>query len=232
MLRGAGWYLGGLLLLALVAFWPSYLSTFPAADAYTHAHAGLMTLWFGYLLGQPLLIRRGLRRQHRLLGRTSFALVPLIVAVSLLLAHARFGVLDEATLRAEGHFLFLPLAGAWLFLATWLLGVVHRRDTPQHSRYMLCTALPLIDPVVARLLFFYAPELPHLLLYSLAGYGVTDAILLALMLREPAGTPGRRAFTVLLALYVATHLLWFTFGQSGPWLSFVYWFRGLGMGPG
>jgi hypothetical protein len=224
------WWFAGLLALALVAFWPSYLSTFPAGDFHVHTHASLMLLWFGFLFAQPLLIRRGRRDLHRLLGRVSYLLVPLIAAQSVLLAHARFRVLDESTLAAEGHFLFLPLSAAFLFLAVWLFGIQNRRRMPLHARYMLCTALPLIDPVVARLLFFYAPPLPHPLLYTVIGYGITDAILLALLLREKRGSAERRVFGILLALFAGTHLVWFTFGQTAAWLAFAHWFSGLRLG--
>ena len=228
MVRGATGFLVLLLGLAVVAFWPSYLATFPAGDAHVHTHAALMLLWFGLLFVQPMLVRSGRLDLHRTLGRLSCVLVPLIALQSLLLAHARIQLLDDAVMQAEGHFLFLPLAGAWLFLAAWALGVAHRRRTPMHARFMLGTALALIDPVVARLLFFFAPPLPHLLLYSAIGYGLTDALLLVLLLRERPGSPARRAYALLLAVFGVTHLLWFTLGQTPAWLAFAYAFRGLG----
>lgn len=225
--RGVVLALGVLLALALLAFWPPYLAKLPAGDFHVHVHAGLMLAWFGFLFAQPQLIRHGRRDLHRLLGRVSYLLVPVITLQSILLAHARFRVLDDATLQADGHFLFLPLSAAALFLLVWMLGVANRRRMTVHARYMLCTAVPLIDPVVARLLFFHVPPLPHPLLYTVIGYGITDAILLLLLLREKPGSAERHAFAVLLALFAGTHLIWFSVGQTAGWLAFARWFSAL-----
>ncbi|MBP9824041.1 MAG: hypothetical protein KBF21_07455, partial [Thermoanaerobaculia bacterium] len=60
MPRSIALFTFALLLLALVAFWPMYLSKdWAAIDRYTHAHALFGTMWMLVLIFQPVLILRG-----------------------------------------------------------------------------------------------------------------------------------------------------------------------------
>ena len=70
----SGPYFAGLLLLAFVAYWPSYFSRVLSADQYTHLHASLAVLWILMLAAQPTLIRMKRLALHRLLGAFSYAL--------------------------------------------------------------------------------------------------------------------------------------------------------------
>ena len=54
-----GTYFAALLIVALVAFWPTYLSLgFGASSTFTHCHALTATLWMMLLIAQPVAIRR------------------------------------------------------------------------------------------------------------------------------------------------------------------------------
>ncbi len=227
MFRTSGYFFAGLFGAALVAFWPSYLSKLPAGDVYVHLHAVLMTLWCGLLIAQPLLIRGGRRPLHRALGRASYALVPPIVVASLLLANSRLRALDEEAFAREGRFVYLPLAAIALFLASYVLAMVYRRRPALHARYMIATGLTLIDPVVARLLFFYFPPLSHDLHYQAIGYGLTLLVLALLIWRERGERAGRAAFPVAFALFALVYGLWFTLGQTPLWQAAASWYRGL-----
>jgi hypothetical protein len=228
LLLDSGWYFLALLLAALAAFWPKYVSQPPGSiDAYTHAHALAMTLWCGLLIAQPFLIKAGRRTLHRSLGATSYALVPCLVVSSLLLANSRFRAMDDATFATEAPSLYLPLSGIALFALTYALAIVYRRTPAVHARFMSGTALTMVDPVVGRLLFFYLPPLPHFLLYQAVTLGATDVLLAGLALQD-RGTPQVRwVFPLLLALFAAMHLLWFTLAQSALWRPIATWFRSL-----
>jgi hypothetical protein len=63
-------YFCGLLLLALIAFWPTYVSRPFTADTHTHLHALTATLWMLMLVAQPLAIRTKRLTLHRRLGRS------------------------------------------------------------------------------------------------------------------------------------------------------------------
>lgn len=216
-----------LLLLAVLAFWPRYLSLLGSSiDPYTHLHATFATLWCLLLISQPVLARRN-RRLHRRLGALSYVIAPCFVAASLLLAHSRFRAMDEATFHQEAPSLFLPLSAVILFSASYVLAIRHRHTMALHARCMIATGLPMIDPVLGRILFYFGPPLPHPLHYQLVTFALTDALLLALVLRPPLAPSLRRAFLVPASLFPVFHIAWFTIAQRPEWLPFAAWFRRL-----
>ena len=68
--------------------------------------------------------------------------------------------MSEEAFAKEGIYAYLPLAVALLFAVACASGYRWRRSTAVHSRFMLTTALLLVDPVLARIMFFYMPPLP------------------------------------------------------------------------
>lgn len=228
LFRSSSYWFLALFGVALIAFWPMYLSKLPAADRYTHFHAAVMTPWLALLIVQPYLIRSGRREVHRALGAASYLLVPLIVVASLLLTNFRARAMDEATFRAEGAFFYLPLSAIAMFVIAYALAIAWRRRPALHARFMICTGLTLIDPVVARILFFNFPPLPEPRLYQLAGFGLTDLVLLTLIVRERGQRSGRAAFPLMLAVFAGFHLYFcIAVGRSDGWLAAVRWFRSL-----
>ncbi len=85
-----GPYFAGFLLLALVAFWPTYLSVAPGtSSAYTHLHAVTATMWMVLLIVQPLAIRAKRLALHRTVGQVSYVVAAGVLGTILLLAHSR-----------------------------------------------------------------------------------------------------------------------------------------------
>jgi hypothetical protein len=109
------------------------------------------------LVVQPVLIIFGCRLAHRMAGRTSLVVAGGFVLSGLLLTHFRASRMTEAAFAKEGMYIYLPLAVAVLFAAACVLGFRWRKSAPVHARFMLSTALLLIDPVLARIMFFYLP---------------------------------------------------------------------------
>lgn len=220
------------LLLALggLAFRPAYLSR-PAADVdrYTHAHALLGALWLGLLIAQSVLA--GTRRlgAHRILGRLSLLAAPAFVLSSVLLAHQRFSRMDEATFAREGYTLYLPLSAALLFALAFSLAYVHRRTAALHGRFVFCTLLLLVDPVLGRVLAFHVLTLPQFWHYQVLTFGVEIAAVVALDLTLPPRRNLRASFRPFAAAYVAVLLLWFVFPRSTTWMTFGSWFRRLAL---
>jgi hypothetical protein len=141
-------YFIGLLLVAVVAFWPSYLSTLSTASGYTHLHAVTAATWMLMLVVQPLAIRNRQLGWHRALGRASYAVAPLVVISMVLLAHSKMPNAPASELPG----FYVPLSLAGLFALSYVLAIINRRTIALHARFMVCTALTLIDPVGVRLL--------------------------------------------------------------------------------
>ena len=225
-LYNSGWWFAAFLAVAIFAFWPSYFGKLPkTGDVYTHLHSVLMTVWFGLLIVQPFLIRANKRHIHRILGNSSYVLVPAIAMSWALLVNFRARSLSDEVFERDGKFFYLPLIASLLFLAAWGMGIVRRRITALHARYMVCTAFTLVDPVVARILGFRFPPLENPLAYQWIGYGLTE-LLIAILYFVDRG-PHRKAFLHMFAVFAAGHLFWFTGAQTDWWLEIVRWYRSL-----
>jgi len=219
---------GLLLVLALGAFWPMYLSKpFAALDRYTHAHAAMGLAWMLLLVAQPLAIRRGRAALHRALGRVAVLVAPAFVISGVLLAHYRFAAMDEQTLLKEAFFLYLPLHTAVLFALAAGLGFHYRRATALHARFMGATALLLVDPVIVRLLVFYLPALPGQTTYQFITFGLADVAFVALVVWFRPKALDARPLWLFFGAMLLAHALWFTFAPTPGWLAFARWFRAL-----
>jgi len=218
-----------LLALAPLAFWPAYLSKLGMADASTHAHALLGSCWLLLLVAQPLLIQASLRRPHRLLGRVGVVLGAAFFVSGLLIAQRSVARMSSEQFAREGGFVYLPLAMAAIFGTALVLALRWRHAAPVHGRFMAATALALLDPLLARLLFFYAPPLPAEALYQLPAFGLTLVALWAMLRSLPTPAPGRSAFAGFAAGAALLLLGFFVVPSTSAWLAFASWFRGLAL---
>src|SRR5262245_33251846 len=215
-------YFIGLFLLALVAFWPSYLSTLRSASMYTHFHAVTAATWTVMLVIQPLAIRNRQLGLHRVLGRASYAVAPLVVVSMVLLAHSKTREVPPADLSG----FYVPLSLAGLFGLSYALAIAYRRTTALHARFMVCTALTLIDPVVVRLLN-WAYATPSFR-YQWITFALTDLVFLALIWRERHTRVARSVFPAMLVIFASAQLvLLLNLYEVAPWQVFMRWFAAL-----
>jgi hypothetical protein len=213
--------------LVVAAFWPRYFSRpFSATDAYTHFHALTGSLWLVLLIAQPLSIHYRRHALHRTLGRCSYILAPMFVAAGVLLSHYRLASMSDATFVSEGYSHYLPFYGSVAFTAAYVLGLRYRHVPKAHSRFMLLTAVPLVDPVVGRVLFFYFLPLPEPWLYQAVTFTLATVAAGLLVFSYRAQPAPRRALVAYFTLLVALELGWFSLALTAPWLYFVAWFRG------
>lgn len=221
--------LAALAMLVMVpfAFWPGYWSKLGAVDGYTHAHAALGTCWLLLLVVQPLLIRASFRWWHRRLGRIGVVVGILFFLSGVITAHRSLIRMSAEQFNAEGRYVYLPLAMTVIFGAALILAVAWRHVAPTHGRFMAATALPLLDPLFARLLFFYAPPLPAEAHYQVPAFGLSIAVLTAMVRSLPVNAVGRQSL-LNFAIGVAAVLVgYFFIPQTTPWLAFTAWFRAL-----
>jgi hypothetical protein len=153
-----------LLPLAMAAgFWIPYFSEFPRFDpaitTAVHVHAALLFAWIALLVIQPLAIRRGAFRLHRLVGRASYLLMPLIVVFAAIMIrkeyfeHLASGMSPGAAWKSE----YLSAIQLLILACTYLLAIVAilKRDAAAHMRYMICIALILLPAGLARTLGYW-----------------------------------------------------------------------------
>ncbi|MGH8131525.1 MAG: hypothetical protein ACRES3_11790 [Steroidobacteraceae bacterium] len=223
--RSTPWFML-MLVVALVAFWPSYLSRVPDYAAYTHAHAVSATIWILLLIAQPLAIRKRRKTLHRTTGQASYFIAPLVVTSIVLLAHNRIQRLEGEAYAIQTYILYLQISLAVLFSLSYALAILNRRSMPVHSRFMICTAMTLIDPITIRLMFWWNPA-PGLN-YNWVTFGFTDLVFLALIWLDRDARSGRWVFPTMLAVFMLAQLPVF-FGLTGApiWQAFAVWFTEL-----
>ena len=223
MHQRAVFYFLGLLLLAAAGFWPTYLAA-PRVegDWHVHLHGVAMFAWMGLLIAQAWLVRTRRLSAHRALGPVSYGLVPVIVASTLLLAHYRMRQGLSAELL---YFFYVQLSLLAVFVACYALAIANRRQPAIHARYMVCAALTLIDPIVARILAFsVGTGFPAM---QIATYAAVDAILLALIAADLRRRQQARVYPAMLAVFLATQLPTFFLYRTGAWRTFVECFAAL-----
>lgn len=219
------WFFG-FLLMATVAFWPSYLSRMGASSAYTHLHAFTATLWILLLIAQPNAIRNRNLAWHRILGQVSYGLVPLLVLSVVLLAHSRISGLEGDAFVGQSYALYLRLSLAALFGLCYGLAIVTRRAMALHARFMVCTAFALIDPVVVRLMLWAGPAPAWN--YQWLTFALTDLVILAVIWMERGTRNGRWVFPAMLSLFLLSQLpALFGFTGTALWQSFARWYAAL-----
>ena len=219
-------YFAGFLLLAFVAFWPTYLSKPTASSGYIHFHAATATAWMLLLIVQSWAIGSRRVALHRASGKASYGLAPLVVASVLLLAHDRIRTIEPEAYPIQTYILYLQLSLVALFAASYALAIWNRRSVALHSRFMVCTALTLIDPVLIRIMFWIDPT-PEWN-YQWLTFGITDLVLLILIWLERNNRAGRLVFPIMLAVFVAAQLPALLGWTDGPaWQAVARWFASI-----
>jgi hypothetical protein len=209
-------------------FWPSYYAhpwqALPATRY--HIHGAAMTAWLLMLLAQAYLIRSNRRALHRQLGKASYLLAPLMVAMFVVMVKGSAtmqGLIDTHQDRLLQAFLFYSLGKVVLFACFYVLAMLNRHAPAAHARYMACTLLPLYAEGTDRLI---APR--YGLLATSWGWFAGDLVLLALAIWD--WRSGRRfgPFTVALAVMIVYHALLFATPLGLPgWAAFTDWFVSL-----
>ena len=220
-------FFAALLVIAVPAFWPTYFAPgFGASGGYVHLHAVSATLWMLMLISQPLLIRRYQFDLHRKLGTVSYVLAPLVVISMLLLANYRVRNVSAENYQVQTYVLFLQFSLAALFATSYGLAIWFRKQTDIHARFMVCTALTLIDPIFARLFFTIHPD--SVIYHQWFTYGLTDIVFIVLIWFDRKNVAARSVFLTMLALFLALQipaLLWLT--EWNVWQAFARWFQSL-----
>ncbi len=216
--KNLGYFFLILLGLVFLGFFKTYFGLFPGFNAETtpvvHFHFFVQFLWVGILITQPLLIRGEKFKIHRLIGKLTYVLVPLIV-VSIILMWQK-GITDTATENSPANYLryllksnFHSLCDTLLLITFYSLAIFNKQTTKVHMRYMIAIALLYIDPALSRLSSYW---------FNVSGSNsdliailFTDLILLGLILYDIKHDRFYKPYLVALSLFLIYHLSYFIF---------------------
>ena len=153
--------IGAILLIVVVqiGFYKTYLQFFPQFEGFRyvqHFHGALMMGWLIMLLVQPILILAGKFEVHRLLGRASYLLAPLVLVSMYWISQFRYkGILESSGQTAAVAHLALNFPNIVFFAVLYLLAIFYKHRTELHMRFMVSTVFVLVGPGLARALIGY-----------------------------------------------------------------------------
>jgi hypothetical protein len=195
-----------------------------------------MTLWIAMLITQPFLIKYKKFHLHRMVGKISYVLVPLVLLSGfLMLRRSYYLLIDDLQLKAAqrlnqlNEHQILQYAASnvaiVIFYLSWFalfysLAINNKRRSATHARYMLATALPLLGPTVDRIVFFYF-KLPSYLPYELPSFLIIDIVLAILLWLDYKNKRPTKTLWTCLLIYVIGQVLYFIIPQTGWWQNFV-----------
>ena len=217
--RNIGYVLLVLPLIVIAGFWIPYFSEIPKFEpsitTAVHVHALLLFAWVALLVIQPLAIRSGSFSIHRMLGKASYFLMPLVLIFAIAMLRKEFqehlasGMNVVAARSAE----YLSSSQLVLFAAFYGLAVarIQKRDVAGHMRYMICIALVLLPAGLARMLGYWfnvSQGSSHTV--SLA---VIDLWLVFLIIFDRRRRLSAHPYAVALAAYFVVEAGWFALGR-------------------
>lgn len=213
-------------LFAVWGFWPTYFAQVIRPISWIdHAHGLAMFGWCFMLILQSFLIRQGNRSLHRATGKISFALMPVIAVSTLMLANQQ---INARGLTFEGlYVLMLQITILPQLVIFYALAIMNRKRPDVHARYMICTALPLLDPIFARVLIFNVLSGEYAGMAQYFTFALTDLIMLALIVWDWRSSRRRDVFLPMLFVMLVLQLPVFTAVGSPAWAAFAQWFMKL-----
>jgi len=202
--RNVGYPFIFLLFLVSFGFFKTYFGLFPHFNEHitpvVHFHVFVLVLWIVLLIIQPILIRQNKYTAHRLIGRFTYFLVPVIILSFISMMNKQISESSSKNIISILNGLYLPLTDTLLFSIFYLLAIINKRHTAVHMRYMIVTGLVFIDASLIRSLaiwfhvdFFYA---------ALISITVVDLALITLIYFDKLKGRFYKPFLISLILFV------------------------------
>jgi hypothetical protein len=225
--------------LVLWGFWSTFYSNpLQLSSLLIHLHGSAMTLWCLMLLGQAYLIRTNRRDLHRFIGRISYVLAALNVALQISVlrnrvpAHAE--LFDQGVISAQGLvFLSLGIGNACVFALLYGLAINYRRKPALHARFIVCTTLPILPAATDRILDNYFPNalqnIPKVAgepYGPLAAWGAADLTLVAFAVWDWRSRQRPNVFPFVLLILLAHQIFTVNAHRVPAWKTFCQWFLG------
>jgi hypothetical protein len=188
------------------------------------------------LIAQPFLIKYKKLAIHRMLGKISYVLVPLVLLSGFLMVRRSYYLLVEDLRQKATQGLnqlndnqILQQAAAYeaiaIFYLSWFalfysLAIINKRKSAIHARFMLATALPLLGPTVDRIVFFNF-KLPAYMPYELPSFLIIDTVLAILLWLDYKNKRPIKTLRNCLLIYITGQVLYFIIPATSWWQHFV-----------
>lgn len=145
-----------LFILLQVAFHPTYLQYFPQFKGFNwihHIHGALMVSWVMMLVIQPYLIYKNKYKTHRLIGKISYFIAPLMLISMFLATRLNYlNTVNKIPFKDVAYIQALNFITPIIFLLFYSLAIIHKKEVFKHKRYMIGTSFIMLTAVLNRLL--------------------------------------------------------------------------------
>lgn len=189
--------------ITIAAFYKTYIVQFPNFSPrngiFIHIHATIAILWIAMLITQPFLIVNKNYKLHRIIGRLSYIVFPLLIL-------SFIPQIVRIILHDDPRGIFFPIADCVLMVAFYLLAIYHRKNSNVHMRYMIAVALVLLFPTLGRIwpIYFgfgnYATQnTQYLIIYF---------ILITLILYDRQSEKGFKPYVIALPLFALHQIVY------------------------
>ena len=155
------YFVGFVLLVVLSGFWASYFSLIGEVPLAFHVHAMTATGWLLLIIAQSVAIHARKNAIHKLVGRASFVMFPLLIAGFVMIINvsaARYASQESPFITLLGPAFGIGMAIAIAaYLTLFYLALRNRRTTKLHAGYMLATPMILFESPFSRLMGAFFP---------------------------------------------------------------------------
>lgn len=139
-----------------IGFHPTYLKYFPAFNQFNwlhHTHGVLMVSWMVMLVLQPFLILKGKYSIHRLIGKISYIIAPLmIISMFLVMRMGYLSTVNKIDFKEVAELQAVTIIELISFAIFYLLAIINKKDIAKHKRYMIASSFPMIMAIFSRIL--------------------------------------------------------------------------------
>jgi hypothetical protein len=213
--------------IVVLGFFKTYFGLFPGFNNVTaiqHIHGLLFTTWFLLLVIQPLLIRYGKYKAHRIIGKFTYFLVPcIVISIHFIAREAYLNMIARDVPRHNA------IAGLYFasyqiidFSVLYVLAIANKNRTPYHMRYMIATSLAIAGAGMRRLF-------SHVFGLGggeavLLGFLVPDLLLVGLIVYDRLRGQNSKAYIISLIILAVSHYSYYFVPDSALWQSVCGYF--------
>ena len=202
-------YLGYILVIlipiAFLAFYKTYFVQFPNfkenITTYTHLHAFISTMWILILILQPILIEKGKWKIHKVIGKITYGLFPILILSFIPLIISMYH-------SDHPKKIFLPLADSIMLILFYFLAIYNKKNVSKHMRFMIGIILVFLGPIIGRIGLLILELSPIVTQNSF--YGIIYLILIGLIFYDKKFNGNYQPYILFLGIWI-THQVVFNF---------------------
>lgn len=214
-------YLALGLVVVLIGFSKSYFTNLSKFPFSYHLHGISATLWMLLLIIQPYLFQKGKIKTHRLLGRSSLVLVPLIIIGGVIMMKLMIQGQANYPPNIVYTLAFIDVCTLFGFAILYILALYFRKNLKLHSRFMVSTIFGPLVPALTRLYLIVlaiASNFADALTYS---YLAIELVLLIIIFKERNVKEIKMTYVPFFTFIVVQHILMYYVDDWNWWKTLM-----------